>query len=141
MTLCFRFSDIFVLGFHTTTYAAILYASSVLSMSAPKIIFIGILVQLAAVISSILVPRVQRRLSITSSKPVTNYKVLLAAVVAAAFIPVYTCVGLVLPFGGLRSEGEMYVLAVWFGLVSTLDPSNVSKLYLWLTKDRYLDHS
>ncbi|OXC64053.1 hypothetical protein AYX13_06417 [Cryptococcus neoformans] len=104
-------------GFHTTTYAAILYASSVLSMSAPKIIFIGILVQLAAVISSILVPRVQRRLSITSSKPVTNYKVLLAAVVAAAFIPVYTCVGLVLPFGGLRSEGEMYVLAVWFGLV------------------------
>ncbi|ADV23204.1 UMF1 family MFS transporter [Cryptococcus gattii Ru294] len=104
-------------GFHTTTYAAILYASSVLSMSAPKIIVIGILVQLSAVISSILIPRIQRHLSTSSSKPVTNYKVLFVGVVAAALIPVYTSAGLVLPFGGLRSEGEMYFLAVWFGLV------------------------
>lgn len=121
--LMFSVSDIFVLGFHTTTYAAILYASSVLSMSAPKIVVIGILVQLSAVISSILIPRIQRHLSTSSSKPVTNYKVLFAGVVAAALIPVYTSAGLVLPFGGLRSEGEMYFLAVWFGLVSTLGPS------------------
>ena len=35
------------IGFHTTTYTAILYASSTLRMSASKIIIIGILTQLA----------------------------------------------------------------------------------------------
>ncbi|OCF35669.1 UMF1 family MFS transporter [Kwoniella heveanensis BCC8398] len=108
-------------GFHTTTYSAILFASSVLSMSAAKIILIGILVQLSAVISSIFVPKIQRHLSEKAEredrKPITNFKVLLYAVVAGAMIPLYTCVGLILPFGGLRTEGEMYVLAVWFGLV------------------------
>ncbi|WVQ93114.1 hypothetical protein IAU59_000178 [Kwoniella sp. CBS 9459] len=108
-------------GFHTTTYSAILFASSVLSMSAAKIILIGILVQLAAVISSIFVPRIQRRVSDRAERegrrPMTNFKVLLYAVVAGAIIPLYTCIGLILPFGGLRTEGEMYVLAVWFGLV------------------------
>ncbi|WVF65441.1 hypothetical protein IAT40_000169 [Kwoniella sp. CBS 6097] len=108
-------------GFHTTTYSAILFASSVLSMSAAKIILIGILVQLSAVISSIIVPKIQRHFSANANpnngRPMTNFKVLLYAVVAGAMIPLYTCIGLILPFGGLRAEGEMYVLAVWFGLV------------------------
>ncbi|WVR08980.1 hypothetical protein IAU60_006040 [Kwoniella sp. DSM 27419] len=108
-------------GFHTTTYSAILFASSVLSMSPAKIILIGILVQLSAVVSSLVVPRIQQSLSKRSqangNPPITNFKVLLVAVLAGAMIPVYTCIGLVLPFGGLRTEGEMYVLAVWFGLV------------------------
>ena len=38
-------------------------------------------------------------------------------VVLAQIIPVYACIGLLLPFGGLRTEGEMYVAATWFGLV------------------------
>ncbi|WRT69167.1 uncharacterized protein IL334_006151 [Kwoniella shivajii] len=108
-------------GFHTTTYSAILFASSVLSMSASKIILIGILVQLSAVISSISIPKLQIRFSIKAEqnggKPITNFKVLLYAVLAGALIPIYTCIGLILPFGGLRTEGEMYVLAIWFGLV------------------------
>nr|ODN78246.1 UMF1 family MFS transporter [Cryptococcus depauperatus CBS 7841] len=104
-------------GFHTTTYTAILYASSVLSMPASKITLIGILVQLAAVVSSTAVPQVQRKLSKGSNKPLTNHKILVIGVLAAVVIPLYTCLGLILPFGGLRTEGEMYVLAVWFGLV------------------------
>ncbi|WVQ81138.1 hypothetical protein IAT38_003260 [Cryptococcus sp. DSM 104549] len=107
-------------GFHTTTYTAILYAKSVLSMSPPKIILVGILVQLAAVVSSMVVPKIQKRLSEKAGpggKPITNYKVLIAGVLAAAVIPVYTCLGLILPFGGLRTEGEMYVMAVYFGLI------------------------
>ncbi|WWC91101.1 uncharacterized protein L201_006042 [Kwoniella dendrophila CBS 6074] len=105
-------------GFHTATYSAILFASSVLSMSASKIILIGILVQLSAVISSILVPKLQHSLSSkNSNKPITNFKVLLYTVLAASLIPTYTCLGLILPFGGLRSEYEMYFLAIWFGLV------------------------
>ncbi|ODN81090.1 hypothetical protein L202_03185 [Cryptococcus amylolentus CBS 6039] len=103
-------------GFHTTTYAAILYASSVLSMSPPKIILVGILVQLAAVISSTLVPRLHHRLS-TPDRPITNFNILICCVLAAIIIPVYTSLGLVVSFGGLRTEGEMYVLAIWFGLI------------------------
>ena len=98
-------------GFHTTTYTAILYASSTLRMGPSKIIIIGVLVQLAAVISSVLAPRVQRRLHLS------NQKLLLWVVVLAEIIPIYACIGLVLPFGGLRTEGEMYVAATWFGLV------------------------
>jgi MFS-type transporter involved in bile tolerance (Atg22 family) len=93
-----------ITGFHTTTYTAILYASSTLKMSPSKIIIIGVLVQLAAVISSILAPK-------------------LWVILLAEIIPIYACIGLVLPFGGLRTEGEMYVAATWFGLVSYADTS------------------
>ncbi|WWC73003.1 uncharacterized protein I206_106967 [Kwoniella pini CBS 10737] len=103
-------------GFHTTTYSAILFASSVLSMSASKVILMGILVQMAAVISSITVPKLQNHLS-SLDKPITNFKVLMYAVLAGGVIPLYTSIGLILPIGGLRSEGEMYILGVWFGLV------------------------
>lgn len=98
-------------GFHTTTYTAILYASSTLGMSAGKIILVGILVQLSAVVSSIFAPRLQERLAYS------NHRLLLGLVLAGEIIPVYACLGLILPFGGLRTEGEMYVAAVWFGLV------------------------
>jgi UMF1 family MFS transporter len=99
-------------GFHTTTYTAILYASSTLSLGPSKIILIGILVQLSAVVSSILAPSIQRRLGCD------NLRLLLYIVLAAELIPIYACLGLVTRFGGLRTEGEMYGAAVWFGLVS-----------------------
>lgn len=106
-------------GFHTTTYTAILYASSTLHLPASKVILIGILVQLAAVGSSLLAPRLQHRLNLS------NLKLLLAIVLLAELLPVYACLGLILPWGGLRSEGEMYVAAVWFGTVSLLPQSHV----------------
>ena len=81
-------------------------------MTPPKIILIGVLVQLAAVISSVLAPKVQKRLAIS------NQKLLLWVILLAEIIPIYACIGLILPFGGLRTEGEMYVAATWFGLVS-----------------------
>jgi MFS-type transporter involved in bile tolerance (Atg22 family) len=109
-------------GFHTTTYTAILYASSTLKMSPSKIIIIGVLVQLAAVISSILAPIVQKRLAIS------NQRLLLWVILLAEIIPIYACIGLVLPFGGLRTEGEMYVAATWFGLVSYADTSTDDEL-------------
>ena len=81
-------------------------------MPPSKIIIIGILVQLAAVVSSIYTPRLQRRLGHT------NIAILLRIVILALILPIYTCIGLLLSFGGLRTEGEMYVAATWFGLVS-----------------------
>jgi UMF1 family MFS transporter len=83
-------------------------------MSPPKIILIGVLVQLAAVISSILAPKLQHKLAIS------NQKLLLWVILLAEIIPIYACIGLILPFGGLRAEGEMYVAATWFGFVSSL---------------------
>lgn len=83
-------------------------------MGPSKIILIGVLVQLAAVISSVLAPRIQERLG------VSNQRLLLCIAVLAEIIPAYACIGLILPFGGLRTEGEMYVAATWFGLVCRL---------------------
>ena len=73
---------------------------------------IGILTQISAVVSSILAPRLQRYLGYT------NLRLLLALVCAAQVLPGYASLGLVIPFGGLRTEAEMYVAAMWFGLVS-----------------------
>jgi len=84
-------------------------------MNPSKIIIIGVLVQLAAVISSLLAPKLQKRLAIS------NQRLLLWVILLAEIIPIYACVGLILPFGGLRTEGEMYVAATWFGLVSCLE--------------------
>ncbi|KAL7421294.1 Autophagy protein 22 [Cryptotrichosporon argae] len=100
-------------GFHTTTSTAILYASSTLRMSAPKIVALGLLVQLCAVASSALAPRLQARLGAGAS----NMRVLVGAVALAQALPVYTCAGLVLPVGGLRTEAEMYVATAWFGIL------------------------
>jgi len=82
-------------------------------MSPSKIIIIGVLVQLAAVISSILAPKVQKRSAIS------NQRLLLWVILLAEIIPIYACIGLILPFGGLRTEWEMYVAATWFGLVGS----------------------
>ena len=98
-------------GFHTTTYIAILYASSQLHMSATKVGIVGILVQLTAVASSILAPKAQRLMSWP------NQQLLLRVTIAGGVLPLYACLGLLLPFGGLRKEGEMYIAAVWFGIV------------------------
>jgi len=38
-------------------------------------------------------------------------------VVAAQVLRAYGCLGLVLPFGDLRTGPEMYIAAIWFGMV------------------------
>ena len=98
-------------GFHTTTYTAILYASSSLHMNPSKIIVIGLLVQFFAVVSSALAPRFQRKIGWS------NLRLLVVIVILAQILPLYACLGLVIPYGGLRSAGEMYVAASWFGFV------------------------
>ncbi|WWD06855.1 hypothetical protein V865_004952 [Kwoniella europaea PYCC6329] len=108
----FLFAWIFLSdGFHTITYTSILFCKSVLSFSPSEIILIGILVQFAAITSSITVPKLQHRLT------KTNFKILFMAVLAGGLIPIYACVGLMLGLRVLSTKGEMYVLATWFGLV------------------------
>lgn len=81
-------------------------------MSPTKVIILGLLVFLSAVGSSIVAPHIQRRLG------TTNLGLLIRIVILSQIIPIYACIGLVLPFGGLRTEAEMYVAVTWFGLVS-----------------------
>ncbi|CAK9781701.1 MFS general substrate transporter [Cutaneotrichosporon oleaginosum] len=98
-------------GFHTTTYTAILYASSHLHMSPAKVIIIGLVMQLVAVGSSIYAPRLQRKLGLS------NLRLLVYIVIGAQALPLYACAGLIIPVGGLRTEAEMYVAAAWFGFL------------------------
>ncbi|WVW79466.1 hypothetical protein I302_101435 [Kwoniella bestiolae CBS 10118] len=108
----FLFAWIFLSdGFHTITYTSILFCKSVLSLSPSETILIGILVQFAAVISSMVVPKIQHRLS------KTNFNILFLAVLAGGLIPVYACVGLILRLNVLSTKVEMFILAGWFGLV------------------------
>ena len=100
------------LGFHTTTYTAVLFATSALSMSSSQIMLMTILVQLAAFLSSMCTPYAQRRLGWS------NMRLLLTVAVMGEALPIYACIGLVSGVGGLRSVSEMYVAGVWFGLVS-----------------------
>jgi UMF1 family MFS transporter len=109
-------------GFHTISSTSILYASSILGMSPAKIIAIGVLVQLSAIGSAMIAPRLQRKLGLS------NLRFLLGVVLLAQLMPLYACAGLILPFGGLRTEGEMYVVAVYFGLVSLFFDSRSSRV-------------
>jgi MFS transporter, UMF1 family len=83
-------------------------------MSPSSLILIGILTPLAGIVGSLLWTRLQRKYAWS------NLRVLVGLVVGASAIPAYGCLGF-LPVlkkagvGGLRSEREMFVLAVYFG--------------------------
>ena len=89
------------------------------------IILIGVLVQLTAAISSVYAPRLQLQLGLT------NAQFLLRIVLLAQLLPLYVCIGLLLPFGGLRSSGEMYVAAAWFGMVCTPVFTRLTRAAIW----------
>jgi UMF1 family MFS transporter len=101
-------------AFHTMTYTTILFASTTLRMSSTKIIVIGLLFQLAAMFGSSLAPRLQSRLGFS------NIQVLTCVVILVQAIPLYISAGIFLPFGGLRTEIEVYVMVTGFGMVCAL---------------------
>lgn len=68
--------------------------------------------QLTAVASSTLTPAIQRRYRLDGIQSI------LVCIAMGLMMCAWGLVGLVNPWFGLRSSGEMYVCAVWFGLVS-----------------------
>lgn len=73
-------------------------------MSPPQILFIGLLMQLTAAFSAFMTPAIQARYAISGMN----------GILACVGMGLAMCVwGLV----GLRSRWEMYLCAVWFGLV------------------------
>lgn len=97
-------------------------------MSATSLIIIGALTPAAGILGAILWPVAQRRFDLS------NLHALVVLVGLAAVIPAYGCLGFLpifqgetsainttaLRFGGLTTPGEMYVLAVYFGELTSL---------------------
>lgn len=99
-------------AFNTTLAVSILFAKTSLGMSPSKVILVGLLMQLTAVASSTLTPAIQRRYRLDGIQSI------LVCIAMGLMMCAWGLVGLVNPWFGLRSSGEMYVCAVWFGLVS-----------------------
>ncbi|KAF5338850.1 hypothetical protein D9758_015574 [Tetrapyrgos nigripes] len=103
-------------GFSSITSTAMLFGKTSLHMSPSGLILIGILVPLSAIGGSLVWPKVQKRWKMT------NQYVLLTLLVLASLVPLYGCLGFLfegsgVKFGGLTTQGEMYVLGVYFGFV------------------------
>jgi len=103
-------------GFTTITSTALLFAKMSLHMSATSLVFIGVISPLAGIVGALVWPRLQRRLRWTA------LHALIVLVLMAAVIPLYGCLGFIpafakgsIKFGGLTTQGEMWVLAVYFG--------------------------
>jgi UMF1 family MFS transporter len=83
-------------------------------MPSSRVILIGILTQSTAILSALYTPRFQRRMG------VSNLHMLIGCVFGVMLMCMYVLLGLIGQWkvGGLRTEGEMYACAVWFGIVS-----------------------
>jgi MFS transporter, UMF1 family len=105
-------------AFNTTTSLAVLFGRTSLSMPSSHVILIGILTQSTAIVSSIYTPRFQRKFGGTNG--LSNLHMLVGCVIGVMLMCAYVLLGFVggWKVGGLRTEGEMYACAVWFGIVS-----------------------
>jgi UMF1 family MFS transporter len=89
-----------------------LFGKTSLGMPASSLILVGVLAPTGGLLGSLLWPFLQ------ASRPNTpNLTMLIILVLCTSLIPIYGCLGFLpvfqtgkLPFGGLTSPGEMYVL-------------------------------
>lgn len=83
-------------------------------MSPGQVILVGLTMQLTAVLSATLTPAIQRKYALDGVQSI------LVCVAMGLAMCAWGLVGLVSPYVGLRSSTEMYLCAIWFGLVSPL---------------------
>jgi len=102
------------IGFTTITSTAVLFAKTTLMLPPKSLIVIGLVTPLAGIAGSLLWPRLQHALQ------VSNKTVLVTLVLLASLVPAYGCLGFLSFFenkiGGLTTAGEMYGLAIYFGV-------------------------
>ena len=104
-----------VIGFTTITSTAILFGKTTLHMDASSLVLIGAITPASGILGSLVFPMLQRRCGWS------NLHVLVLLVVLVSCIPAYGCLGFVpfvrrLKVGGLTTPGEMFGLAVYFGM-------------------------
>jgi len=103
-------------------------------MQPSALILIGVLTPTSGILGSLAWPVLQRRLQWS------NLKVIVVLVLMASAIPAYGCLGFLSVFegrfGGLTTQGEMFVLAVFFGEIDlrvflnlVLIPCGVGSVY------------
>lgn len=107
-----RFHVCPISAFNTTLAVSILFAKTSLGMPPSRVILVGLLMQLTAVASASMTPVIQRRYRLDGIQSI------LVCVVMGLMMCAWGMIGLVNPWFGLRSSGEMYICAIWFGLVS-----------------------
>ena len=104
----------FLKGFTTITSTAILFGKTTLHMSPSALILIGILTPTSGIMGSLAWPILQRKFGWS------NLKILMLLVIMASMIPAYGCLGFFFQgrarFGGLTTQGEMFAMAVYFGV-------------------------
>ncbi|CAB4407012.1 unnamed protein product [Rhizophagus irregularis] len=109
--MTFRFLIVWILVSDSCTTilsVALLFAKTTLNIKTPGLITLTLIAPISALISTLLFPYFIK-LSVKKTTILLLFMLL--------FIPIYGCLGLILPFGGLRSSGELYFMAVWFGFV------------------------
>ena len=106
LILFFIFSD----GYSTISTIAVMFAYHELCMDPMLLALIAIIVPLTAVFGGYAWLRFQRWFGWSSKS------VLVLNLMLLALIPLWGCVGFFTEDYGLQTQGEMYVLAVWFGL-------------------------
>lgn len=102
------------IGFSTITSTAVLFAKTTLDLPPSKLIIVGILTPMFGVFSSLLMPFIQKRYGWQ------NRKVLVGCVIGVGLVPAYGCLGFLSTSFGLRTQGEMFVFAVYFGQLFSL---------------------
>ncbi|CED83057.1 Major facilitator superfamily domain, general substrate transporter [Phaffia rhodozyma] len=98
----------------TFSSTAIIFAKTSLHMSSSAVTIVAFLAQITGIFGGLSAPFIQARLGWT------NKRCLIILVSLMACLPVYGCLGLLngtRAVGGIRTPGEMYVVATLFGLV------------------------
>ncbi|KAH3681090.1 hypothetical protein WICPIJ_007950 [Wickerhamomyces pijperi] len=94
----------------TMNSTAILFAKTELLMTTPQLVLISMLTVISAIIGSVAIPKLQAAYSV-SPKLSMIYVILWASV-----IPLYGILGFFFENIGLKSQIEMFFLAVWYGI-------------------------
>ncbi|RIA91237.1 autophagy-related protein 22-like protein [Glomus cerebriforme] len=111
LEMTFRFLIAWILisdGCTAISSVALLFAKTTLNIDTSGLIILTLTAPISALISTLLFPRLIK-LSVKKSTILLLFMLL--------FIPIYGCLGLILPIGGLKTSGELYFMALWFGFV------------------------
>ncbi|KZT56223.1 MFS general substrate transporter [Calocera cornea HHB12733] len=98
-------------AFTTISSTAILFGKTSLHMPATALMLVAVLAPSAGVAGALTCNTLQHRFGWT------NKRVLLFLVLAVLAVPIYGCMGFFLPTLGLKTAGEMYALAVYYGAI------------------------
>ncbi|KAG9303117.1 hypothetical protein G9A89_005075 [Geosiphon pyriformis] len=107
LTAWFLLSD----GYTTISSVALLFAQTTLQISPTGLITISLLTPVSALLGTILWPKIQTYLELTTKQTILLLLLFLVT------IPLYGCLGFISPIGGLKTSAEMYFLAILYGFL------------------------